>query len=1137
MFTHLHLHTEYSLLDGAAKIEPVVKRAADLGMDALAITDHGVMYGAVDFYLAAKKHGIKPILGCEVYTAPRTRFDKVRALDSNYGHLVLLAKNNVGYQNLMALCSLAFVEGYYYKPRVDLELLRAHADGVIALSACLKGDVNTALLAGDAKRAKEIAETYRDIYGENYYLEIQNHGLSEELAILPKIVALSKELSIPLVATNDVHYVEQEDAKVQDVLMCIQTGKKVQDENRMRFSSDQFYLKSEQEMRALFPNLNDALANTQAISSQCNVKMEFDHIYLPKFPVKAGTTAATRLRELCDLGVLQKYGEWNDEIKTRLDYELSTIETMGFADYFLIVWDYVNFARKNGISVGPGRGSAAGSLVAYVLNITDVDPLRYGLIFERFLNPERVSMPDIDIDFCYIRRQEVIDYVVNTYGSDRVAQIVAFDTMAARAAIRDVGRALGVSYALTDRVAKQIPKTLGITLKEAMEQSETLRTLYDTDAEVKRMVDMAFAIEGMPRNITTHAAGVIISDAPLYRYVPVLKSDESLLTQYPMNILEKLGLVKMDFLGLRNLTIIHDTVALVAENTGVSLDMDKIDGADKKVYEMIAAGDTDGVFQLESDGMKRFLRDLKPTCFEDIIAGLSLFRPATAKIQIPLFLKNRADQSHITYKHPLLEEILKPTYGSIVYQEQAMQIFRSLAGYSLGRADLVRRAMAKKKHDVLENEKHTFLYGQTDDAGNVVIPGALARGVPKDVAEQIFLELAEFSKYAFNKSHATAYAKIAYQTAYLKVYYPVEFLVSLLKTSYKQADYIESFAKYKIRMLPPSVNKSGADFTAEGKHVRFGLGSIKNVGIALPQKIEEERRQNGPFQSFSDFLDRMWEHLNKRTLEPLIKCGVFDELCPNRRALFLSYEDLMDRSVRAGRERLSGQLNLFDLAGDEEVPEERLTDTADFSKTEKLLFEKELAGIYFSGHPLEDHRVKCAAFSTANLGQLLEGTPKEGTAVRLCVLVRKSTVKRTANGAQMAVAEIEDLHGTAQAVAFPSVYERAPGLFSPMTPVCIDAVVSYDYNDNLNVTVRNIASLLDMPIPNGAKLYLKVPDRSWISRVLAVIDAHKGNHLVVLYLEDCRQALQAEQSHCVTLTNELVRACGELLGFDAVKIK
>ena len=960
-FTHLHVHTEYSLLDGSNKIKEYVARVKELGMTAAAITDHGVMYGVIDFYRAAKEAGIKPILGCEVYVAPNSRFDKETSVsDDRYHHLVLLAENNEGYANLTKIVSKGFVEGFYYKPRVDMEVLEKYHEGIIALSACLAGEVQRNLARGLDKEAEEAAYKYEAIFGKgNFFLELQDHGIPEQRLVNQKLLGLSKKTGIELVATNDVHYTYREDEESHDILLCLQTNKKLDDENRMRYEGGQYYVKSPEEMAELFPYALEALENTCKIAKRCEVEIEFGVTKLPKYDVPDGMTSKEYLNKLCFEGLERRYPEDKGELAEKLNYELSVIERMGYVDYFLIVWDFINYARKHDIMVGPGRGSAAGSLVSYCLGITNIDPVKYNLLFERFLNPERVSMPDIDIDFCFERRQEVIDYVVRKYGKDRVVQIVTFGTMAAKGVIRDVGRVMDYPYAYVDSIAKMIPNELNMTISLALDKNPELRKLYQTDPQVTRLIDMSKRLEGLPRHTSMHAAGVVISQKSVDEYVPLSRaSDGTITTQFTMTTIEELGLLKMDFLGLRTLTVIQNAVRLAEKSSGVKIDIDHIDFSDKKVLELIGSGKTEGVFQLESGGMKGFMKELKPQSLEDIIAGISLYRPGPMDF-IPKYIRGKNDISAISYDCPQLEHILSPTYGCIVYQEQVMQIVRDLAGYTLGRSDLVRRAMSKKKASVMEKERQNFVYGNEAEG----VKGCIANGIDERTANKIYDEMIDFAKYAFNKSHAAAYAVVSYQTAYLKCYYPVEYMAALMTSVIdnpgKVSEYIMTCRNMGIEILPPDINEGSSGFSVSGNSIRFGLSAIKGVGIPVIHEIEEERKLSGKFSTLQEFIDKMAPRgtVNKRVIENFIKAGVFDSLGHNRRQCLLIYNKFMDAANSERKNSIAGQMTLFDIAGTEEKQDFKIQmpQVEEFDKETVLAFEKEVLGIYISGHPLEGY--------------------------------------------------------------------------------------------------------------------------------------------------------------------------------------
>ena len=1034
-FAHLHVHTEYSLLDGSNKIHEYVARVKELGMNSAAITDHGVMFGCIDFYRAAKAAGIKPILGCEVYVAPGSRFDREAGQTENrYYHLVLLAENNQGYQNLMKIVSKAFIDGFYYKPRVDLELLEEYHEGIIALSACLAGEVAKNLTRGFYEEAKKAALRYQEIFGEgNFFLEMQDHGIPEQQRVNQQLLRMHQETGIELVVTNDVHYTYETDVEAHDILLCVQTGKRLQDEDRMRYEGGQYYVKSPEEMLKLFPYIPEALENTQKIADRCDVEIEFGVTKLPKFDVPAPYTSWEYLNKLCYDGLKERYTENLDELGKRLEYELGVIQKMGYVDYFLIVWDFIRFARDHDIMVGPGRGSAAGSLVSYTLGITKLDPIKYDLLFERFLNPERVSMPDIDVDFCFERRQEVIDYVVEKYGKDRVVQIVTFGTMAARGVIRDVGRVMDLPYAQCDSIAKMIPTELNITIDKALKMNPELRTLYETDETVKKLIDMSRRLEGLPRHTSMHAAGVVISQKSVDEYVPLSRaSDGSIVTQFTMTTLEELGLLKMDFLGLRTLTVIQNAVKLAEQNQGVKLDIDHINYEDKKVYEMLGAGKTDGVFQLESGGMTSFMKELKPESLEDVIAGISLYRPGPMDF-IPQYIKGKNNADSITYDCPELEPILKPTYGCIVYQEQVMQIVRSLGGYTLGRSDLLRRAMSKKKAAVMEKERQNFVYGNAEEG----VPGCVNRGIPEQIANKIYDEMIDFAKYAFNKSHAAAYALVAYQTAYLKYYFPVEFMAALMTSVIdnpsKVAEYILSSRKMGIAILPPDINRGYSSFSVDGKSIRYGLSAIKGVGKPVIAAIVAEREERGLFKNLRDFIERMsGREVNKKTIENLIKAGAMDELPGNRRQKMMVYVQIVDSIAQEKKNTMAGQMSLFDLVSEEEKSafEIRMPNVTEYTKEDRLAFEKEVLGIYISGHPLEEYeerwRKNISAVTTDFLPDEETGTPAvhEGAKEIVGGMITAKTIKYTKTNKVMAFLTLEDLVGTVEIVVFPRDYEK-----------------------------------------------------------------------------------------------------------------
>ena len=1064
-FTHLHVHTEYSLLDGASRISNLVARAKELGMDSLAITDHGVMFGVIDFYRECLKQGIKPIIGCEVYTAARTRFDKDVDKDKYMGHLILLAENNQGYKNLMKIVSEGFRNGFYYKPRIDKDVLRQYHEGIIATSACLAGDVQRHLLNGDYAGAKKEALEMLEIFGEgNYFLELQDQGLEEEARILPDMKRLQEETGIPFIATNDVHYVLQEDAEAQDVLMCIQTATTIDEENRMRFANDQFYLKSEEEMRKIFSNTPEACDNTAKIAERCNVTFTFGELHLPEFHAPDGMTNRDYLRSLCEQGLQDRYEVVTDELKQRLDYELSTIENMGYVEYFLIVWDFINFAKSQNIMVGPGRGSAAGSIVAYALKITDIDPIKHGLIFERFLNPERVSMPDIDIDFCYERRGEVIDYVTQKYGKDNVSQIITFGTMKAKQAVRDVGRVLNVSYQDTDAIAKAIPNALKMTIDKALETSPELKEMYDSSDQTRRVIDMAKAIEGMPRHASTHAAGVVISKLPLDEYVPLYLADKGLSTQFNMTTIEELGLLKMDFLGLRNLTIIRDALDMIEHDHGKRLDLSKIEYDDPAVFETIAKGNTQGIFQLESGGMTSFMKNLKPDCFEDIVAGIALYRPGPMA-SIPTYIDNKKNPDHVKYVHESLKPILSVTYGCMVYQEQVMQIVRDLGGYSYGRSDLVRRAMSKKKMDVMLEEKIHF------------VNGCLENGVPQEAAEEIFNQMISFAEYAFNKSHAAAYAVLAYETAFLKTHYPVEFMAALMSSvmgdAKAMAGYIRNCNEMGIEVLPPDINESGKKFTVENGKIRFGLLGIKNLGEAAIDAIIEARNQKGKPQDIFRFIDNIDIHkVNKKAIESLIKSGAMDSLNKNRAAHMGIYESLMDSAQSSARHNISGQISLFQINAEsmEAGTSNKLPDVKNFDVDILTAQEKEMLGVYLTSHPLDEYAdiiKRNVSVTSQDLAlsvdseedQMVQSNVTDGMSAVMAGIITGKKNLITKNGKMMSFVDMEDMFGPVEVVVFPNVYERCSHLIEEDSIISVKGTINFKEGETPKILANEIVDL------------------------------------------------------------------------------
>ena len=1164
-FAHLHLHTEYSLLDGACRTQQLMDRVEELGQKAVAITDHGAMYGVIDFYKAAKKRGIHPIIGCEVYVAPRSRFDKVHGLDSENRHLVLLCENQQGYQNLIAMVSRAWTEGFYGKPRVDKELLQQYHEGLIALSACLAGEIPRALSARDYPRARDAALDYERIFGHgNFFLEIQNHGLREQAEILPQLLRLSRETGIPLAATNDCHYLRKEDSRMHQILLCIQTNHTVEDPDTMEFGSEEFYVKSEEEMRALFPECPQAVDNTAQIAQRCQVEFTFGQTKLPRFDTPNGQDNVSYFRDLCETGLQRRYGENPPEkVRRRLEYEMDMIQRMGYVNYYLIVHDFVRYAKSQDIPVGPGRGSGAGSLAAYCMGITGVDPIRYDLLFERFLNPERVSMPDFDIDFSDERRQEIIDYVIRKYGADHVAQIVTFGTMAARGAIRDVGRALAIPYAAVDTVAKMVPMELNMTLDHALEISRDLKDRYDTDPQVHELIDMARKIEGMPRHTSTHAAGVVITDQPVSAYVPLAKNDESIVTQYTMTALEELGLLKMDFLGLRNLSVIHNTEKPAArQQPGFSIETISLE--DPAVFRLFSRGETEGVFQFESAGMRRVVMSLKPEYLEDLIAVIALYRPGPMKF-ISTYVENRHHPEKVTYRHPRLAKILDVTYGCIVYQEQVMQIFRELAGYSLGRADVVRRAMSKKKADVMERERQIFIQGLRREDGTWEVEGCVNRGVPREVAEEIFREMESFASYAFNKSHAAAYALVAYQTAWLKCHYPREYMASLLtsvlESSSKVAEYIEECTRLHIQVLPPHVNESRRGFTVVGENaIRFGLLAVKNLGRGFLQSLVREREQNGPFASFYDFCKRMYSlELNRRALESLIQCGALDGLGNNRKEMLSSLDRVMDSLDADKRRNIDGQMGFFDLPGASEEKEVSIPAQPDFSPQEKLAMEKEVTGMYLSGHPVAEYLPLFRKKAVVSLGEMQQdakengGRYQDGQRVRVLGVVQAVRQKATRKGESMAFITLEDPYGSMELLVFPNVYTRYHSLFREGAVVLAEGRVSLTEDKDTKLVCD---AAYPPPAPQAAQnglpaapakekkhasrpgLYLRVEgkDSPLYQKALQYIAIFDGPVQLYVYFTDTGKLVRAPASLRVDVNPVLLRELRRLLGEDGVAV-
>lgn len=1151
-FTHLHVHSEYSLLDGSCKIKNLLSRTKELGMDSIALTDHGVMFGIIEFYKTAKELGIKPIIGCEAYVASKSRHDKKSERDNFYYHLVLLAENNIGYNNLIKLISKGYTEGFYYKPRIDLELLEEHKEGLIALSACLGGVISKNLLHNSYERGVEECKKYKNIFGDNFYLELQDHETEAETSVNKQLIKMSKELDIPLVVTNDVHYVDKEDMKAHDILLCIKTLSTVNDERKLVYPGGQFYLKSPEEMQNRFSYVEEALINTQKIAERCNVEIEFNEYKLPKYKLQEGIEPFEYLKSLCIEGLYNKYDLVTTELKDRLNYELTVIKQMGFIDYFLVVWDFIKYAKSQEIPVGPGRGSAAGSIVAYTLDITNIDPIKYNLIFERFLNPERISMPDIDIDFCYERRQEVIDYVIRKYGEDKVSQIITFGTMGAKAVLRDVGRALAMPYKDIDKIAKMIPFEIGMNITKALNINKELRELYENNNEIKTLIDMSLKLEGLTRHASTHAAGVIISDNPITDYVPLYQSDGVISTQYTMTNLEDIGLLKMDFLGLRTLTVIQNTVNEINRIYKININIDDINLEDSEVYKLISKGKTLGIFQLESMGMKAFMKELQPERLEDIIAGISLFRPGPMDF-IPKYIKGKKNLEKTQYTHESLEQILDTTYGCIVYQEQVMEIVRKLAGYTHGRADLLRRVMSKKKTKEMDKEKDKFIYGVDGE-----FPGCVNNGIPKEIAEKIFNEMIDFAKYAFNKSHAAAYAVIGYQTAWLKTYYPVEFMSALLTSvmynSTKLIEYIIECINNKIKILQPDINESFGHFSVHNNDIRFGLVAIKNVGKNIIEELVKERNENGRFTSLTNFIRRMKDkEINKRCIESLIKSGALDSLGGSRSQYMEVYKNIIDGITANKKNSLEGQISLFDISSSEnslyKKDEDILPDILEYSNREILQYEKEVAGIYISGHPLSEY-IKIieshANVTTKDLeikdssekDFLSENTDiKDGQDISIGGLINDVNIIYTRNNDKMAFIDLEDVYGHIEVVLFPKIYEKYASRINNETVIIIQGKVSIGLDNESKILCKNITFLEDI---NNTTLWIKLSKENKIdnNELKKIIKEYKGKTPVIIYKEDEKKKINLTSEYWVNLKEEsLILKLEEIVGKESVKIK
>ncbi|RXI56219.1 DNA polymerase III subunit alpha [Clostridium tetani] len=1126
----LHQHTEYSLLDSSAKITELIKKVKELGMKSIAITDHGVMYGCVEFYKEAIKEGIKPIIGCEIYVVPKSMHIKRVDNDNAIYHLVLLVKNDVGYRNLMEIVSKASIDGFYYKPRVDHEFLREHSEGLIASSACLGGEVQSYILKGNIEKAEKAALNYKEIFKEGFYLELQDHGMKEQVKVNNELIAMSKRLSIPLVATNDVHYIEKEDSRAHDILLCVQTGKTVEEENRMRYPTGEFYLKSPEEMYNLFSHVPEALENTIKIAEQCNFQYNFHESKLPTFPLPDKVDNYDYLRELCYEGLKEKYDTVDEKLKNRLEYELNVIKEMGYVDYFLIVWDFIRFAKEKDIMTGPGRGSGAGSIVAYTLGITKIDPIKYGLIFERFLNPERISMPDIDSDFCYERRQEVIDYVVEKYGENNVSQIATFGTMAARACIRDVGRAMNYSYVEVDKIAKMIPTVPGtsITIDKALQLNPELKAIYENDHRINDLINIAIKLEGLPRHTSTHAAGVVIASHPLVNYVPLQKNEGNIVTQFTMGTLEELGLLKMDFLGLRTLTVMRDAVAMIKENRGIDIDLDKLDFDDKEVYNMIGEGKTVGVFQLESDGMTSFMRELKPDSLEDIIAGISLYRPGPMA-EIPKYISNKKNPEKIEYLTPRLEDILSVTYGCMVYQEQVMEVVRKLAGYSMGRSDLVRRAMSKKKHDVMEEERKNFVYGIIDESGNIEVPGCVRNGIDEKIGNKIFDSMLDFASYAFNKSHAAAYAVVAFQTGYLMRYYPTECIAAMLNSVMGNSEKVAYYTRYAkeegMEVLPPNVNESYGKFTVKGNRIRFGLAAIKNVGLNAIENIVEARGKKGTFANLEDFCSKVdLSCINKRAMESLIKAGAFDSFQIFRSRMLAVHEKVLDSINNDKRKNIQGQVNLFEEL-EESSLEIQYPNINEFDKKNILSMEKEMTGLYLSGHPLDEYKNDLKNKVSINIsdivsdkgleGDLIEGERKvkDGEKVIIGGIITNVNKKATRSNEMMAFIEVEDLYGTIEVIIFPKTLSKYKEIIFEDEIIILKGRVNLREGEEPKLICEDIS--LFSQYEEEKKIYIRIERKSdlkvSLSKLRIISNEHSGNTPVYLYIEQVKQTYKAKE--------------------------